>query len=239
MRVPDDPEFENRWRARFEHFGSSYRDEALVAGWSENGLATRLRRFCSLAGDVDGAWVDVGCGAGTYVRKLRELGAESVCGVDYSVPSLALATELAGGGAWVAADGRRLPFRDDAWDGVICFGVTQALADSADLVREIGRVAVPGGQVWVDGLNGHGIPRLAERLLRRQSRVRFEQPGRVARFLRHSGCRHVRIHWVLILPGRLSRWQPLVERSGIDRWPVLGRLLAHAFIVSGRKKEGV
>lgn len=233
--LTEEHEFESRWRARFEHFGSAYRDEALVAGWSENGLATRLRRFSRLAGAVEGGWVDVGCGAGTYVRRLRELGAEPVCGVDYSVPSLRLATELAGGATWLAADGRRLPFRDGCWDGVICFGVTQALAATEALTRDLVRVAAPGGQVWVDGLNRGGLPRLAERLLGRPSRVRYESPAKVAALLRGFGCEAVRVHWVVILPGRLSRWQGTVERLGVARWPLLGRLLAHAFIVSARK----
>lgn len=235
--VNDVSGFESGWRARFEHFGAAYRDEALVAGWSRNGLSTRISRFSALAGKVRGAWLDVGCGAGTYVRKLGSLGADPVCGIDYSVPSLSLAAELAGTGMWVAADGRRLPFGEGSWDGVICFGVTQALGESGDLVGELGRVTASGGQVWVDGLNRYGLPRLAERLLGRSSRVRYESPRRVARILRDSGCRKVRVHWVVILPGRLSRWQPLVERLRLHRWPFWGRWLAHAFIVQGYKRE--
>lgn len=233
--MSDEETFERQWRSRFEHFGAAYRDEALVAGWSENGLATRLRRFSRLAGTVRGRWLDVGCGAGTYVRRLGDLGAEQVCGVDYSVPSLRLAAELARGGDWVAADGRRLPFRDGCAEGVICFGVTQALAATEALTRELSRVAAPKGRVWVDGLNAGGLPRLAERLLGRPSRVRYERPSRVAAMLCEHGLEDVRIHWVVILPGRLRRWQRMVEGLGVERVPLLGRLLAHAFIVSGRK----
>ncbi|MDN5851084.1 MAG: hypothetical protein L0H63_15860 [Nitrococcus sp.] len=52
-----------------------------------------------------------------------------------------------------------------AFDGTLCFGVTQALSDSVALVRELVRVARLAVEVWVDGRNGLCLPDLARRLV--------------------------------------------------------------------------
>ena len=64
------PEFEKRWRGRFEDFGAQGDDDASIAGWSSTGLDARRRNFARLwrPGRPGARWLDVGCGAGTYTR---------------------------------------------------------------------------------------------------------------------------------------------------------------------------
>lgn len=242
MREESSDNFELRWRNRFERFGRSYDSDALIAGWSASGLAARLRAFETLFdGAQQGEWLDVGCGAGTYVRALLGRGVERVYGLDYSVPSLGKAKAMAAGDAavWLAGDARRLPFRAAAFDGVLCFGVSQALADCEALVSELVRVTRPKGEIWIDGLNQscllHAGEILMGRLRREPLRVRYESAARLRCLLLAAGCGQAWIHWVPIFPQRLQRLQSVSERMRLGRIPGLGRVLSHAFSIRARK----
>ncbi len=243
MREELPGDFEERWRARFEQRGRTFSSDAMIAGWSDSGLATRVRAFRRRMGPVAGTWLDAGCGAGTYTRLLRAAGAREVVGLDYSVPSVlkarALRTEP--GLMWAAGDVRALPFADGSFDGVICFGVTQALSDSSALLEELVRVVRPGGEVWVDGLNRKCIIHWAEvirdRLRGRSPHLRLEDAGNLERRLERLGCQQIRADWVPIFPARLRGLQRLSEGLRLWRWPVLGAALSHAFTVRAVKSE--
>ena len=132
-----DPRFEHQWRERFEEFALYRDDDAGIAGWTKSGLDTRLRRFIGLwqPGPTGQRWLDAGCGAGTYSRILTDHGS-TVVGIDYSMPTVSKAVARAiEGASFVIADVRTMPFPPRVFDGVICFGVTQALDASEPAVR--------------------------------------------------------------------------------------------------------
>jgi SAM-dependent methyltransferase len=246
--APCPQDFKRRWRARFEEFAAQHEDDASIAGWSTSGLATRLRQFARLwPGDRRGArWLDAGCGAGTYTRFLAEAGIESI-GIDYSFPAVMKAKARSQGqSGWVVGDVHHLPLRPGTLDGVLCFGVTQALAESERVIREIAITVRPGGRVWVDGLNSYCLPHLWDRFYRRVRgrtlHVRYESPWRIARLLREHDVQHVCIHWLPIVPQRLQVIQGALEslwmRAFIRAFPPLSALLCHAFLVSGVRAEG-
>jgi SAM-dependent methyltransferase len=241
-----DAGFEETWRARFEQFAQWREDDAGIAGWSRTGLDARVRRFLGLwtPGAAGRRWLDVGCGAGTYTRILHERGYEAV-GVDYSLPTLRKAALRNSAGTFALADVRRLPFRADQFDGVLCFGVTQALAESGAAVRELAAQVRPGGELWIDALNTwcvvHAFELLRRRLHRRSEHLRYESPRQLERALRECGFIDIRLHWLPIVPPRARILQRLIESRPAD-WslrivPFLGLLLSHAFIVRGRKPE--
>lgn len=92
----------------------------------------RLRRRLTLRKEVfspSARILDIGCGD----RKRGSLG------VDIAPTP----------GADVVADGLQLPFRDDAFDSVICYHLIEHLSVNhiARLLREINRVLHPGGRV--------------------------------------------------------------------------------------------
>jgi SAM-dependent methyltransferase len=97
--------------------------------------------------------LDVGCGPGTITADLaRRVPAGSVTGVDRVTDVLEEARVAAAGVgnvAFRAADVYDLPFRDGAFDVVHAHQVLQHLADPVAALREMVRVARPGGIVAV------------------------------------------------------------------------------------------
>ena len=236
-----DPGFENQWRSRFEEFARLRDDDAGIAGWTSSGLESRVRRFLGLWGRESGGglWLDAGCGAGTYTRILLRDGLD-VVGIDYSLPTLrkTMARRL-DGATFAVADVRRLPFRDEQFDGALCFGVTQALADSAPALRELARQIKPGGELWIDALNRwclvHALGALVRALSGRPRHLRYEAPSRVLRELRRCGFADVSLYWLPMAPSGRPRLQRLIESPALawmfERIPPLGAVCCHGFIV--------
>jgi len=242
------PRFEDQWRTRFEEFAGQSDSDAGIAGWTTTGLDARVRRFLGLwsSGPRNQRWLDAGCGAGTYTRILLDRHHE-VVGVDYSLPTLRKATARGLSGALFAvADVRRLPFETGQFSGVLCFGVTQALAESAGAVQELARQVEPGGELWVDGLNSgcllHVVGALRRLLLGRPRHLRYEAPWRIKRLCRECGFSKVRLYWMPIMPGRARRLQQLVESRPVTCLlayvPLLGMAVSHAFIVRATGLKG-
>lgn len=237
--------FEDAWRRRFVERGSRFEDEAEVAGWSRTGLDARFRRFRGLWGGApwSGLWLDAGCGAGTYTRHLRAAGLD-VLGLDYSAPSLARARALDNGsGWWVAGDVKRLPLPPARVDGVLCFGVMQALDDPRPALTAMMHVTRPGGTCWVDGLNRWCLPNMLRefrRVIRGHPRhLRYDGPVALRRSLRAAGSGRVELHWLPIAPARFPRLQALLEHrvtvALMRLCPPLGLLCSHSFILVARK----
>jgi SAM-dependent methyltransferase len=85
--------------------------------------------------------LDVGCGNGLYLRRLRERGIAAV-GADRSVGMLEAAAPHP---ARINADVQRLPFRNEAFDTVLAPHMLYHVPDRATAAREIRRVLRPGG----------------------------------------------------------------------------------------------
>lgn len=240
------PAFEERWRRRFMTFAAG-EDDAAIAGWSQTGLQARLRHFASVwKGDAPGSlWLDAGCGAGTYSRYMASRGM-TVLGLDYSLPTVIKARQRDSASCrWGAADVTRLPVKPGSCDGVLCFGVMQTLSGPAPALRELAASVRPGGQVWVDGLNGWCLPHLVEQFYRwlrqRPPHVRYQSPVMLRRLMRDCGLVEIRLHWLPIFPQRWQRFQGLLEtRQG--RWifrylPGIGAMFSHAVVLSGVRAD--
>ena len=84
--------------------------------------------------------LDVGCGTGELSRVLAEETSGEVVGVDADPELLAVAREQTGVET-VAGDALRLPFRDDAFDLVVCQALLINLPDPAAALREFRRAS--------------------------------------------------------------------------------------------------
>jgi len=142
--------FERQWQSRFEKFATRHRSDHLVSGWSAGGLRRRVAVFEGL---LDGGLIDagaraleLGCGAGTYVRLLTKRG-HPVIGLDYSLPSLerAAAADPSPMGRYIAGNASCLPFRTGSFRAVTCIGVFQALVGPEAAVRKSPACSSPPG----------------------------------------------------------------------------------------------
>jgi SAM-dependent methyltransferase len=110
------------------------------------GLERRLsliRRYVPLEGR---RMLDIGCGVGTFVRRLGELSTQ-VYGVDIDRERVRRGAQAVSGLAVAVSE--NLPFRDGAFDVVLLHEVLEHVRDDALTLREACRVTRAGGKVVI------------------------------------------------------------------------------------------
>jgi SAM-dependent methyltransferase len=115
------------------------------------GAEERLQRELLRPEDGDVA-LDVACGPGNTTRRLRAAyDGGVVVGFDYAATMLARATAdtYDDGIAYVRGDAHRLPFADDSFDLVSCYGALYLVEDPFRVVDELLRVLRPGGRIAI------------------------------------------------------------------------------------------
>jgi SAM-dependent methyltransferase len=240
MKPADD--FEKTWRRRFERFGQTHDDDAPISGWSRGGLEARFRHFRRVwTSPGRETWLDAGCGPGTYTRYLEENG-QRVIGVDYSLPSLCKARDRSPRTIpWVVADVQHLPVGNAAFDGVLCFGVFQALAGPERAIAELASAVRPGGWLWIDALNDWCLLSRWQRLRnpRPAHPLRYDSPRYLRKLLEGHGFRDVSVDWVPIAPGSRALLQQRLESPAAKTFFRFFRPaawgLCHAVVLRGRR----
>jgi SAM-dependent methyltransferase len=241
--------FESEWRHRFERFARTHEEEALISGWSEAGLRRRVRVFqeilAALARPSPLMALDLGCGAGTYVRLLAGLGHHAV-GLDYSLPSLgrALAADPGRKATYFCGEAYAVPFREQTFDLVACIGVLQTLASPEQALDEVFRVLRPGGVAIIEALNGRALlartHRLFEQARGQESRVRVYNPAEVAGWLSARTLIVERRVPIWLPPRRLPALGRLLEVPPVARilhdWVALSDSGAHSFLFVARRR---
>jgi SAM-dependent methyltransferase len=94
----------------------------------------------------DARILDVGCGVGTYVRRLRDLSPE-VYGIDISLPRLQQGSRSVPNLA--AAVGEHLPFSDASFDVVLLNEVIEHVQDDRRTIEECARILRSGGHIVI------------------------------------------------------------------------------------------
>lgn len=169
--------------------------------------------------------LDVGCGpdpgAGTL---LGARGGTTVVALDIGLGTVRLARAKAAlAGVFlvaVVADAEQLPFRDGAFDAVVCDDTVEHLPDDAQGLAELARVTRRGGRVVVATPNRWS----AQVLLRRARDLRRGQRRPASAY--YAAESHLREYtWPQLV--RLARGAGLrvVERRSVD-WPGGGRRAA-------------
>jgi ubiquinone/menaquinone biosynthesis C-methylase UbiE len=97
--------------------------------------------------------LDIACGPGNFTGKLAEQlpsGGLAV-GLDISVPMLTRAVRDNSGHrtCYVRGDAGTLPFGDETFDAVCCFGALYLMPEPFQVAREMVRVLRPGGRVAI------------------------------------------------------------------------------------------
>ena len=98
--------------------------------------------------------LDVGTGVGYGASMLAQV-AQCVCAVDRDASSLRYARETFGRDNlfFIQADASHLPFRSRSFDVVAALEVLEHVTEQEGLVRELARVARPGGAVLISTPN--------------------------------------------------------------------------------------
>lgn len=92
--------------------------------------------------------LDVCCGTGDLAAGLARRGA-MVCGLDFSLPMLAVALKRAPAIQWLQADAQEVPFPDKYFDIVTVGYGLRNLASWQRGIEEMRRVAKPGGRLLI------------------------------------------------------------------------------------------
>ena len=117
-------------------------------------------------GDISGLDVlDVGCGDMTADMGLLSLGPKHICGIDLHAPEGASPVEEAAATvsnagftlpgeypsrlSYTPYDGRTFPFPDNCFDLVFSWAVLEHVQDVPAVLREMRRVAKPGGRIFI------------------------------------------------------------------------------------------
>jgi ubiquinone/menaquinone biosynthesis C-methylase UbiE len=241
-------DFEEQWQRRFERFATRHHTDHQVSGWSLAGLRQRVTLFERLLDRgvlvPGGRVLELGCGAGTYVRLLGKRG-HPVVGLDYSLPSLCRAATADPGrlGHYVAGSGHALPFASGAFDAVSCIGVLQVLAQPEAVIAEMTRVLTVGGALLIETLNPWNpmavVRRLAAFTQGQPTQLRYGTPGTVARALATHGVRPHEQIGVLLPPKSLPDLAGPLGRPWLQailgRTPGVRTIAAHAFWLVGIK----
>jgi SAM-dependent methyltransferase len=93
-------------------------------------------------------YLDAGCGSGMAAEMAAARGAE-VSGVDAAEAMLSIARSRVPKGDFREGDLEELPFADETFDVVTGFNSLQYAGNPVAALREVGRVARPGGSVVV------------------------------------------------------------------------------------------
>ena len=203
-------------------------------------LARRVVRTLRSGGHV----LDVGCGAGEHLTRIRTEAAYQgkrlglTVGVDIAEGMVAR-TDARRGVRAAVGDGMRLPFRDQVFDVVVVSLVLHFMDDPVQVARELTRVIRPGGTaIVVYRPRPVGRPRIvpeglpADSLLRRYLSVprRFEVAS-FRRTLEESGCELTEVR--AATPERTAWLTRVARASGLPEDLELVRSLRVAPRVNG------
>lgn len=238
-----DHAFEQNWRKRFERY-AQFDDDAKIAGWSAYSLQTRVAAFKQHWAPPlkRGFWVDIGCGAGTYTQYLIAQQ-QTVLAMDYSLPTLQKAKSLTQASAFYStADVRAMPIRQHSVDGILCFGVLQALSEPLEALDELNQLIQQNGEIWIDGLNRRSLRFFWEwlqHIIKKQPyRLHYVSPWALMKRFKQLDLQELQIIWLPILP---AKWR---KAQGAINWlcnrlfkpiPFMAALISHAFIVKAKR----
>jgi len=123
-----------------------------LANWDANFYA---KYADTLKPDATGGRaLDVGCGVGQVVGRLTQAGFEA-WGVDVSEPNIERARKFSD--RCLLYEGKRLPFADGHFDSVGALNVLEHVDEPEAFIKEVVRVAKPGGKVVISSPNFYRV----------------------------------------------------------------------------------
>lgn len=131
-------------------------DRETYAGWRAQSLQAQYQDHFDIGALAGRRVLDFGCGGGHLAILAARAGAAQVVGLDLDEADTCAARRLAAREVpgqrvefVLAADDRRAPFPDAAFDIILCFDVLEHIASIKDITAEWYRVLKPGGRVMI------------------------------------------------------------------------------------------
>lgn len=193
--------------------------------------------------------LDAGCGAGRHVCEAFRVKGVNVVGIDLNWEDLRKAAttlylmHCENGGGYghcliSRADVAGLPFKDGAFDAVICSEVLEHIPDGRAAIRELVRVLKPGGELvvsvprylpericWALSKDYHTEPGGHIRIYRkRELQSQLEAAGTACRAVRYRHGLHAPYWWLKCLVGhRNERSRPVNLYRRFLEWDIIKR----------------
>jgi ubiquinone/menaquinone biosynthesis C-methylase UbiE len=126
--------------------------------WGENTVQVnptnfgtlRLKYCLEALRDVHGNVLEVGCGAGAFVRAIKSYRDDLLLtGVDVDSDAIAHAKNIDHTNKYLTADAHELPFPKDSFNAVIAIDVLEHLHDPLKAILEIKRILKKGGILYL------------------------------------------------------------------------------------------
>jgi SAM-dependent methyltransferase len=181
---------------------------------------------------IERGWrvLDVGCGAGAFLRLVAERGAEPH-GIDASEELISFARDRLPEADLRVGEMEDLPWEDDSFDLVTGFNSFFFATDLVAALREAGRVARPAArvviQVWgahercdLEAMKEIARPFLPPRPADATPDPDLSQPGRLRQLARLAGLvpeSEFDTSWAFVYPDAESLGQAMVAVAGLAR----------------------
>lgn len=126
--------------------------------WGENYVslnpfyfgALRLKYCLSALKNINGKVIEIGCGAGAFVRGVKKYRNDlELLGSDIDIKSIELAQQIDKVNKYVAADVHKLPFRNEQFNAVIGFDIIEHVKNPQKTIDELNRVTLPNGVLHI------------------------------------------------------------------------------------------
>ena len=226
--------FENRYaEAERDPYSSMFT-------YSRMRLDRMLRGF--LSRDSAGTALDLGCGTGSQLGMLAELGFEPT-GLDGSQEMLEIARAALPGVELVHSNVRSTPFPNGSFDAAVCIEVLRYLSDPTECLRELARILRPGAPLYVTAAPRYNVNGYA--LLNRVAvrfpgsgltplRQFFTTPEILKRNLAEAGFAQIEVYGVYTAPlNWLGRVSPKGLRRALPRWDRIDDRIADRSWIKG------
>jgi len=149
------------WLNNYKGFSKAKAEEHKINVYSKHGWERRIKVFSGILDNLlksgklkpGNEAVDFGCGTAMYSGIMKDSGLK-VTAVDFCLDMLELAKEKRGNAIdYVNSDCSKLPFKDNAFDLAISFGMITIMTDPDPFFSELARVTKPGSLIMIMTLN--------------------------------------------------------------------------------------
>ena len=183
--------------------------------------------------------LDIGCGLGVFPSFLSDAGFK-VTAVDY-VPEMVQVAKKRMRDKPIqfrVADIYALPFPDNSFDYVTCFGVFQNLSEPSNALKEMFRVLKPGGVMAMTTLNALSLHYLLRKKKEIVPTLRY-RPSEMRLLVANAGFDSIKEKGIYAFPSRMAtdlflKYHMHTVFNAVFR---IGLLVSHSFYLEARKPK--